>query len=61
MLHDDKQTFEQFILKTSDYLGVTAEIIEIDYFVTLFLNAMIKLNDFLKNRKISLLKAKENR
>ncbi|GAB5084113.1 MAG: hypothetical protein ACLU8Q_06945 [Oscillospiraceae bacterium] len=41
MLHDDKQTFEQFILKTSDYLGVTAEIIEKDYFVTLFLNAMI--------------------
>jgi len=37
MLHNDKDTFEQLILRTSDYLGVKAEIVEKDYFVTLFL------------------------
>lgn len=37
MLHNDKNTFEQLILQTSDYLGVKAEIVEKDYFVTLFL------------------------
>ncbi|WP_294754724.1 nucleotidyl transferase AbiEii/AbiGii toxin family protein [uncultured Ruminococcus sp.] len=37
MLHNDKNTFEQLILRTSDYLGVKAEIVEKDYFVTLFL------------------------
>ena len=37
MLHDEKDTFEQLILRTSEYLGVKAEIIEKDYFVTLFL------------------------
>jgi predicted nucleotidyltransferase component of viral defense system len=37
MLHNDKDTFEQLILRTSEYLGVKAEIVEKDYFVTLFL------------------------
>lgn len=37
MLHNEKETFEQLILRTSEYLGVKAEIVEKDYFVTLFL------------------------
>lgn len=37
MLHNDKDTFEQLVLRTSEYLGVKAEIVEKDYFVTLFL------------------------
>ncbi|MCR5540113.1 MAG: nucleotidyl transferase AbiEii/AbiGii toxin family protein [Ruminococcus sp.] len=37
MLHNEKDTFEQLILRTSEYLGVKAEIVEKDYFVTLFL------------------------
>ena len=37
MLHDEKDTFEQLVLRTSEYLGVKAEIVEKDYFVTLFL------------------------
>ena len=37
MLHNKKDTFEQFVLRTSEYLGVKAEIVEKDYFVTLFL------------------------
>ncbi|MDD7517592.1 nucleotidyl transferase AbiEii/AbiGii toxin family protein [Ruminococcus flavefaciens] len=37
MLHNDIDTFEQLVLRTSEYLGVKAEIVEKDYFVTLFL------------------------
>lgn len=37
MLHNQKDTFEQLVLRTSEYLGVKAEIVEKDYFVTLFL------------------------
>ena len=37
MLHNKKDTFEQLVLRTSEYLGVKAEIVEKDYFVTLFL------------------------
>lgn len=37
MLHNEKDTFEQLVLRTSEYLGVKAEIVEKDYFVTLFL------------------------
>jgi predicted nucleotidyltransferase component of viral defense system len=36
-LHNEKDTFEQLVLRTSEYLGVKAEIVEKDYFVTLFL------------------------
>jgi hypothetical protein len=37
MLHNQKDTFEQLVLRTSEYLGAKAEIVEKDYFVTLFL------------------------
>ena len=37
MLHNEKDIFEQLILRTSEYLGIKAEIVEKDYFVTLFL------------------------
>ncbi|MCR5517614.1 MAG: nucleotidyl transferase AbiEii/AbiGii toxin family protein, partial [Lachnospiraceae bacterium] len=37
MLHDERDIFEQLILRTSEYLGVKVEIVEKDYFVTLFL------------------------
>ena len=37
MLHNKKDTFEQLVLRTSEYIGVKAEIVEKDYFVTLFL------------------------
>ena len=37
MLHNKKDTFEQLVLRTSEYLGVKGEIVEKDYFVTLFL------------------------
>ena len=37
MLHNKKDTFEQLVLRASEYLGVKAEIVEKDYFVTLFL------------------------
>ncbi|MBO5008798.1 MAG: nucleotidyl transferase AbiEii/AbiGii toxin family protein [Clostridia bacterium] len=37
MLHNDKEIFEQVVLKTSETLGVDTSIVEKDYFVTLFL------------------------
>ena len=43
MLHHDKQMFEQMILRTSSYLGVKAEIVEKDYFVTLFLKKLTEI------------------
>lgn len=36
MLHNDKELFEQLVLRTSEFLGIKAEIIEKDYYVTLF-------------------------
>ena len=41
MLHDEKDTFEQLVLRTSEFLGVKAEIVEKDYFVTLFLKRIV--------------------
>lgn len=35
MLHDDKENFEQIILKVSEETGIEASIIEKDYYVTL--------------------------
>lgn len=32
MLHNDTETFEQLILRTSEYLDIKPEIIEKDYF-----------------------------
>ena len=37
MLHNDKELFEQVVLKTSEALGIEASIVEKDYYVTLFL------------------------
>lgn len=37
MLHNDRETFEQVILKVSEDTGIEASIIEKDYYVTLFL------------------------
>ena len=42
MLHDDKELFEQVILKTSEHTGIDASIVEKDYFVTLFLKEISK-------------------
>ena len=36
-----KQIFEETILKTSEYLGVKVEIVEKDYYVTLFLKELV--------------------
>lgn len=43
MLHNEKEVFEQLILRTSDYLGIKAEIVEKDYFVTIFLRELVKI------------------
>lgn len=37
MLYNEKELFEQIILRTSESMGIEAGIIENDYFVTLFL------------------------
>lgn len=42
MLHDDKELFEQIILRTAEDTGIKAAIIEKDYYVTLFLKAIVK-------------------
>ena len=31
MLHNDKELFEQLVLRASEFLGIKAEIIEKDY------------------------------
>ena len=41
MLHNDTETFEQLILRTSEYLDIKPEIIEKDYFVTVFLGKLV--------------------
>ena len=43
MLHNDKETFEQAILKVSSETGIEASIIEKDYYVTLFLKKIVEL------------------
>ena len=43
MLHNDKELFEQVVLKTSEYMEIEASIIEKDYFVTLFLKEISKV------------------
>ena len=42
MLHNDTETFEQLILRTSEYTGIKPEIVEKDYYVTLFLQELVK-------------------
>ena len=43
MLHNDKETFEQVILKVSSETGIESSIIEKDYYVTLFLKKIVEL------------------
>lgn len=43
MLHNDRETFEQVILKVSEETGIDAGIIEKDYFVTLFLKRIVEV------------------
>ena len=44
MLHNDKELFEQLILRTSEALGIKAEIVEKDYYVTLFLKELVSVS-----------------
>lgn len=50
MLHNDKAVFEETILKTSEYLGVKVEIVEKDYYVTLFLKELVTAMPILFSR-----------
>ena len=43
MLHNDRDVFEQMILKVSEETGIEAGIIEKDYYVTLFLKRIVEL------------------
>lgn len=43
MLHNDRENFEQIILKVSDETGIEASIIEKDYYVTLFLKRIVEV------------------
>lgn len=43
MLHNDKDNFEQVILKVSSETGIEPAIIEKDYYVTLFLERLVEL------------------
>ena len=43
MLHNDKETFEQVILKVASETGIEPSIIEKDYYVTLFLKKIVEL------------------
>ena len=43
VLHDDKETFEQVILKVASETGIQPSIIEKDYYVTLFLKKIVQL------------------
>lgn len=44
MLHNETELFEQLILRTSEFLGIKAEIVEKDYYVTLFLRELVTLS-----------------
>lgn len=44
MLHNDRELFEQLILRTSESLGIKLEIIEKDYYVTLFLKELVSIS-----------------
>ena len=46
MLHHNKETFEQVILRVANDKGIAPEIIEKDYYVTLFLK---RIKDFQPN------------
>lgn len=42
MLHDNRELFEQIVLRTAEDTGINPAIIEKDYYVTLFLRAIVK-------------------
>lgn len=42
MLHNDKELFEQIVLKTADDMGIEVGIVEKDYFVTMFLRHIVQ-------------------
>lgn len=44
MLHNDRELFEQLILRASESLGIKAEIIEKDYYVILFLKELVSVS-----------------
>ena len=57
MLHNDVKLFEDIVLRTSDYFGVDAAIIEKDYYVTITLKALSdKLDDMVFKGGTSLTK-----
>jgi predicted nucleotidyltransferase component of viral defense system len=43
VLHNDRETFEQVILKVANETGIEPSIIEKDYYVTLFLKRIVQL------------------
>jgi len=43
VLHNDRETFEQVILKVASETGIEPSIIEKDYYVTLFLKKIVQL------------------
>lgn len=43
MLHNDKELFEQVVLRVSEDTGIEASIIEKDYYVTLFLKKIVEI------------------
>ena len=43
MLHNNRELFEQAVLRTSNAIGIEASIVEKDYFVTLFLKELSKI------------------
>ena len=45
MLHDNKEMFEQAVLKTAEFLNIEPAIIEKDYYVTLFLRELSEKRD----------------
>ena len=48
MLHNDKDNFEQVILKVSSETGIEPAIIEKDYYVTLFLKRLVVFNKIIE-------------
>ncbi len=46
MLHNNKELFEQAVLKTAEYLNIDAGIVEKDYYVTLMFTGEKNLSGF---------------
>lgn len=47
MLHNEPELFEQVILRTSEFLSIKAEIIEKDYYVTIFLKELVHVAPYI--------------